>query len=74
MEIIDNKVCRCGKGYTSEYDNKCGHCRTKSEKYNLEKTLLNPNITTVEQAKEELELRNSGLTWLIKRLSHNAIT
>ena len=27
------KVCRCGKGYVSQYDGKCGHCRkTKEQK------------------------------------------
>lgn len=65
------EICLCGKGYVSQYDNKCGHCRTKSEKNNLEKTLMNPNVKTVEEAKEELELRNNGLTWSIKRLPHN---
>jgi hypothetical protein len=24
-------VCRCGKGYVSRYDGKCGHCRTPKE-------------------------------------------
>lgn len=33
------RVCRCGKGYMSHYDHKCGHCRSKSERRNHE-TLL----------------------------------
>lgn len=70
----EKKVCKCGKGYMSQYDNKCGHCRTKNEQHNLEKSLLNPNAQTFEQIKSELDLRNSGQNWLIKRLPHNAAT
>lgn len=28
---MTGKVCKCGKGYVSAYDGKCGHCRTKRE-------------------------------------------
>ena len=28
---MTDKVCKCGKGYVSAYDGKCGHCRTKRE-------------------------------------------
>lgn len=30
-------VCLCGKGYVSQWDGKCGHCRTKKEKEALYK-------------------------------------
>lgn len=26
-----SRVCKCGKGYVSAWDGKCGHCRTKRE-------------------------------------------
>lgn len=26
-----SKQCNCGKGYVSQWDNKCSHCRTKKE-------------------------------------------
>lgn len=26
-----SKQCKCGKGYVSQWDNKCGNCRTKKE-------------------------------------------
>ena len=26
-----SKQCKCGKGYVSVWDNKCGKCRTKRE-------------------------------------------
>ena len=34
-------VCKCGKGYVSSWDGKCGHCRTKKEqKFHEEKLLF----------------------------------
>lgn len=32
-----DKVCKCGKGYVSHHDGKCGHCRTKYDKEQLDK-------------------------------------
>ena len=29
--MSDNKVCKCGQGYVSARDGKCGHCRTRKE-------------------------------------------
>lgn len=29
--MSDGKVCPCGKGYMSEWDGLCGHCRTKNQ-------------------------------------------
>lgn len=34
--MSDEKVCKCGKGYVSKHDGKCGHCRTKKEKKALD--------------------------------------
>jgi hypothetical protein len=31
--------CRCGKGYVSRHDGKCGHCRTKREAEALKRKL-----------------------------------
>lgn len=28
---MSNKVCTCGRGYASIWDNKCGNCRTSKE-------------------------------------------
>lgn len=28
---MSNKVCTCGKGYASIWDNKCSNCRTSKE-------------------------------------------
>lgn len=28
---MSNKVCNCGKGYASIWDDKCGNCRTSKE-------------------------------------------
>lgn len=32
-----SQVCKCGKGYVSFHDGKCGHCRTKKDVENLNK-------------------------------------
>lgn len=36
---MSNKVCTCGKGYASIWDNKCGNCRTSKEQVAHQKTL-----------------------------------
>jgi len=36
---MTNKVCKCGKGYVSHWDNKCGKCRTKQEQRDHQKTM-----------------------------------
>lgn len=28
---MPNKVCTCGKGYVSRWDNQCGKCRTNRQ-------------------------------------------
>lgn len=30
------RACSCGQGFRSRLDGKCWHCRTKSEKYDIE--------------------------------------
>ena len=35
------ETCKCGKGKVSKHDGKCGHCRTKKEKDELNKRLGN---------------------------------
>ena len=34
-----SQQCNCGKGYVSQWDNKCGHCRTKKEQRDHEYAL-----------------------------------
>lgn len=31
--------CKCGKGYASGWDGKCGNCRTKQEQREHERTM-----------------------------------
>ena len=33
---MTGKVCKCGQGYVSAYDGKCGHCRTRKEQKAME--------------------------------------
>lgn len=35
-----NQQCKCGKGHVSQWDGKCGHCRTKKEQKDHEFTLI----------------------------------
>lgn len=32
---MTGRVCKCGKGYVSAWDGKCGHCRTRRERQAL---------------------------------------
>lgn len=34
-----SKQCKCGKGYVSQWDDKCGKCRTKKEQRDHEYAL-----------------------------------
>lgn len=34
-----DKQCKCGKGHVSQWDGKCGHCRTKKEQKDHEQAL-----------------------------------
>lgn len=34
-----SKQCKCGKGHVSQWDGKCGHCRTKKEQEDHEHAL-----------------------------------
>lgn len=40
-----NKQCNCGKGYVSQWDGKCGHCRTKKEQRDHEYALTYLGMT-----------------------------
>ena len=40
-----SQQCKCGKGHVSQWDGKCGHCRTKKEQRDHELAL-----TYTEQA------------------------
>lgn len=45
--------CKCGKGHVSQWDNKCGHCRTKKEQYDHTHALCYmPEGLTLEEARE----------------------
>lgn len=41
-----NQQCKCGKGYVSQWDNKCGKCRTKKEKRDHQCALENLEVVT----------------------------
>lgn len=42
--------CKCGKGYVSVWDGKCGKCRTKAQQWNHEHTLAcMPEGLTMEE-------------------------
>lgn len=45
-------ICGCGAGYVSNYDGKCGHCRTRKEKREYERLVR----------QKELSKCQSGLT------------
>lgn len=36
---MKNLQCKCGKGYVSAWDGKCGHCRTKQEQLQHNRTM-----------------------------------
>lgn len=45
--------CKCGKGYVSVWDNKCGKCRTKREQRDHQSVLMSmPEGLTSEEARE----------------------
>lgn len=41
-----SKRCKCGKGYVSLWDNKCGKCRTKKEQKYHQSALRNLEVVT----------------------------
>lgn len=40
-----DKQCKCGKGYVSQWDGKCGHCRTRKEQRDHEYALTYLEMT-----------------------------
>lgn len=46
--LTQHKVCKCGRGYYSRFDGKCGHCRTKAERRLHEYWVYcsSPNVTS----------------------------
>lgn len=46
------KQCKCNKGHVSQWDAKCGHCRTKKEQRDHELALTYTELT----------IANSGMT------------
>lgn len=51
--MTNKSICKCGRGYKSKYDGKCGHCRTKREK----KTHLFKLINNLYQIDELIEVK-----------------
>lgn len=47
-----SKQCKCGKGYVSVWDNKCGKCRTKKEQNDHQFALMHMDLT----------INNSGMS------------
>lgn len=55
---MSSKQCKCGKGYVSQWDNKCGKCRTKKEQCDhLKALLLLGNATEYNKVAEYTMLR-----------------
>lgn len=40
-----NQQCKCGKGHVSQWDGKCGNCRTKKEQRDHEYALTYLEMT-----------------------------
>lgn len=55
MSQIESKVCGCGRGHKSQYDGKCGHCRTKKETKARENQWYHEN--RMNQALRELQAK-----------------
>lgn len=41
-----SKQYKCGKGYVSQWDNKCGKCRTKKEQHDHQAALRDLEVVT----------------------------
>lgn len=53
-----NKQCKCGKGYVSVWDNKCGNCRTKKEQHDHQVALRDLEVVTEGTGKSPSEAYN----------------
>lgn len=53
-----NKQCKCGKGYSSLWDNKCGNCRTKKEQHDHQVALRDLEVVTEGTGKSPNEAYN----------------
>lgn len=50
--------CKCGKGHVSQWDGKCGHCRTKKEQRDHELTLTYMELTLANSSMTPQEAYN----------------
>lgn len=53
-----NQQCTCGKGHVSQWDNKCGHCRTKKEQRDHEYALMYLELTRANTSMTQQEAYN----------------
>ena len=53
-----DKQCKCGKGHVSQWDGKCGHCRTKKEQRDHELALTYMELTLANSSTSPQEAYN----------------
>lgn len=53
-----DKQCKCGKGHVSQWDGKCGHCRTKKEQRDHEYALTYLELTRTNTSMTQQEAYN----------------
>lgn len=53
-----NQQCKCGKGYVSQWDGKCGHCRTRKEQRDHEYALTYLELTHANTSMTQQEAYN----------------
>lgn len=53
-----SKQCKCGKGHVSQWDGKCGHCRTKKEQRDHEYALTYLELTRANTSMTQQEAYN----------------
>lgn len=63
-----DKQCKCGKGYVSQWDNKCGKCRTKKEQRDHQAALRDLELYIVNRPEVKMTPQEAykGLRKLIK--------
>lgn len=53
-----SQQCKCGKGRASQWDGKCGHCRTKKEQRDHEYALMYLELTHANTSMTQQEAYN----------------
>lgn len=53
-----SKQCKCGKGHVSQWDGKCGHCRTKKQQSDHQFALMHMELTCANTCRTQQEAYN----------------